>query len=218
MTDGILQRLTGVAQMSKETVPAARTSPDDASAAAVSSELAAADAADILASLEGDHHAYARLVQRYQGPIAAYMQRFTRDRARCEELVHNVFVDAYFGLSGYRGRGPLLHWLKRVGTRVGYRYWKDCQRRREEPLAANADLLTVELGEIAARDAADLVHHLLSLLSPRDRLAITLIHLESNSYAEAGRLTGWGETMVKVQAYRARKRLAKLCAERGIEL
>ena len=42
------------------------------------------------------------------------------------------------------------------------------------------------------RDAAELVHHLLAQLSPRDRLVITLIHLESHSYEEAGRLTGWG--------------------------
>ena len=85
-------------------------------------------------------------------------------------------------------------------------------------MPANADPAAVLSNANAAGEAAELVHHLLAQLSPRDRLVITLVHLESHSYEEAGRLTGWGTTMVKVQAYRARKRLAKICVERGIEL
>ncbi len=50
----------------------------------------------------------------------------------------------------------------------------------------------------------------LEQLAPRDRLVLTLLYLESRSVAEAADLAGWSETMVKVQAHRARKRLRKL--------
>jgi RNA polymerase sigma-70 factor, ECF subfamily len=210
--------LAGCMVWGRETWAAACSSHIPETEMRTSTELAALDAADIRASLGDDSQAYARLVRRYQGPVSAYMQRFTRHPAQWEELVHNVFVDAYFGLHGYSGRAPLLHWLKRIGTRVGYRYWKDCRRQRERSMPVHVDLPAIMPDEAAACDAADFVEYLLGQLSPRDRLVITLIHLESCSYEEAGRLTGWGTTMVKVQTHRARKRLARICKEKGIEL
>ena len=170
--------------------------------------------------MDGDHEAYARLVRRYQEPIAAYMQRFTRDQRQREELVHDVFVDAYFGMSSYSRRAPLLHWLRRIATRVGYRYWKGRQRqRREVALPENAGEMATQSNEIeSARHAAEVVHRILAQLAPRDRLVMTLIYLESHSLAEVAELTGWSETMVKVQSHRARNRLAKICAQMGVEL
>ena len=187
---------------------------------AASCESAAGDWADVQGSVDGDHEAYARLVRRYQEPIAAYMQRFTRDQRQREELVHDVFVDAYFGLASYSGRAPLLHWLRRIATRVGYRYWKGRQRRRREvalPESAG-EMATQSNGIESARHAAEVVHRILAQLAPRDRLVMTLIYLESHSLAEVAELTGWSETMVKVQSHRARNRLAKICAQMGVEL
>jgi RNA polymerase sigma-70 factor (ECF subfamily) len=44
-------------------------------------------------------------------------------------------------------------------------------------------------------------------------LVLTLFYLEGCAVAEIARLTGWSQTMVKVQAFRARNRLKKLLAE-----
>ena len=54
------------------------------------------------------------------------------------------------------------------------------------------------------------MHALLARLPPRDRLVLTLIYLDGCSVAEAAELTGWSQTMTKVQAHRARKKLKKL--------
>ena len=59
-------------------------------------------------------------------------------------------------------------------------------------------------------EAAETLHHVLDRLSPRDRLVITLLHLENHTVAETAALTGWSQTMVKVQAFRARSKLRKL--------
>ena len=53
------------------------------------------DQRDIAASLKGDGEAYARLVRQYQDRVAAQMWRFTRDPVVLEELVQEVFVEAY---------------------------------------------------------------------------------------------------------------------------
>lgn len=192
---------------------AAGDSPLDAEESA-----ATADVADIRETLAGDGVAYQRLVARHQQAVGDYLWRFTRDQREWEELVQDAFVEAYFSLSSYARRAPFEHWLKRIATRVGYRYWKRQYRRREETLQLVAEELPVaDDGVSSAREAAEVVHRLLAELKPRDRLVITLSTLEQRSVAEVVELTGWSKSMVKVQLHRARQRLAKLCEAKGIE-
>ena len=62
----------------------------------------------------------------------------------------------------------------------------------------------------AAGSARELVGKLLSKLPPEDRLVITLLDLEEKSVKEISELTGWGQSLVKVRAFRARRKLRKL--------
>jgi RNA polymerase sigma-70 factor (ECF subfamily) len=176
----------------------------------------------IRATLRGDGDAYAILVRKHQEAIAAQMWRFCRERGACEELTHEVFVEAYGSLRQYRGDAPLIHWLRKIATRVGYRYYKSQAARRslnliplqewDQSSAAKGDDHTVA---VERAEAAAQVHALLAKLPPRDRLVLTLIYLEGASMAEAAELIGWSETMVKVQTHRARKKLKKLCESHG---
>jgi len=68
----------------------------------------AKDRKDVTASLEGDGEAFRRLVTKYQPTIAVQMRRFSRDSSVLEELVHDVFVEAYVSLKSYQSRAPLL--------------------------------------------------------------------------------------------------------------
>jgi RNA polymerase sigma-70 factor (ECF subfamily) len=171
--------------------------------------------ADVRAAVGGDGQAYARIIRQYQGVIAGRMTRFSRDPTVVEELVHDVFVEAYLSLGRYRGDAPLEHWLQRIATRVGYRYWKRRERERVAPLPADVHDPRL-VADRSAEDAAEAVAELLERLSPRDRLVLTLLYIESRSVAEAAEMAGWSQTMVKVQAYRARKRLRELVS-RGNE-
>jgi RNA polymerase sigma-70 factor, ECF subfamily len=169
-----------------------------------------ADRADITASLAGDGEAFRRIVQRHQSAIAGRMRRFARDAAAVEELVQDVFVEAYFSLRGFSGLAPFEHWLNRIATRVGYAFLK--KRKKQMTTAGNTIALeTVPAAEPAnPQEAADTLHHVLDQLGPRDRLVVTLLHLENHTIAETAALTGWSQTMVKVQAFRARGKLRKL--------
>jgi len=46
-----------------------------------------------------------------------------------------------------------------------------------------------------------------------DRLVVTLLHLEEKSVAEVRARTGWSTALVKVRAFRARKKLQKILAQ-----
>lgn len=173
------------------------------------------DQQDITASLNGDSEAYGQLVRRYQGQVAAQMWRFTREPVVLEELVQDVFVEAYFSLKGFRGRAPFLHWLRRVAIRVGYHYWKSKARRRdrEEPLTETILKLTAAPDKLTSYEAAEAVFGLLAKLPASDRLVLTLFYLEECDTEEIASRTGWNRTLVKVRLHRARKKLKRILNE-----
>ncbi len=179
--------------------------------------VTAEDQLDIRSSLDGDEKAYARLVKRYEAQVAAQMWRFTRDRTVLEELVQDVFVEAYLSLPGFSGRAPFLHWLRKIATRVGYRYWKNKIRDEQRQGALTAwhieGLRTAEVQPPS--EAAELLHSLLLQLPPKDRLVLSLFYFEECDTREIAKRTGWSRTLVKVRAHRARQKLRILLEEAG---
>jgi RNA polymerase sigma-70 factor, ECF subfamily len=177
------------------------------------------EADDLAKSRQGDGEAYARIVKNYQSQIARRMRLFARDPAIIEELVQEVFVNVYFSLAGFRGEGAFDAWLARIATRVGYRYWKTSRRRKSEVNCGDdwwQGLAEQRIDELDPRAAERLVQDLLGRLPPRDRLVLLLVYVEGHSTAEAARLAGWSQTMTKVQAFRARRRLRALFGKLGI--
>jgi RNA polymerase sigma-70 factor (ECF subfamily) len=184
--------------------------PEDARA-----RVAAVDWDDVRLTRRGDPDAYRRLIERHQDRVARMLWRFSRDSRTHEELVQDVFVEAYLSLRSYRGQAPLEHWLARIATRVGYRYWKEKARQKAaEPfdLAKWDEAVGDGPATMALEpdDAGELLHRILARMAPRDRLVLTLRYLEQCDVVETARRTGWTKTMVKVQTMRARNRLRKL--------
>lgn len=175
-----------------------------------------ADWLDVTASLKGEGEAYARLVRRYERPITGLLWRFTRDPAQCEELVQQVFVEAYFSLKTYRGDAPLLHWLRRIATRTGYRFWRDRAKDPVEAALPEDFLEQIEAvgdDKIDPAEAAAILDALLARLPADDRLVLTLMYFEDVSTKEIAERMGWSRAKVKTQALRARRRIREI-AER----
>jgi RNA polymerase sigma-70 factor (ECF subfamily) len=111
------------------------------------------------------------------------------------------------------------HWVSRIAVNTCFNElkaerirpewrWSDFSEEEQyvlERLAASEGELH-PTPDLAARD---LLEKLLGSLSPQDRLVVQLLHLEERSVAEIRRLTGWSEPMIKVRAFRARKKLQK---------
>ena len=71
----------------------------------------------------------------------------------------------------------------------------------------------IKLDDDDALAASELLEKLLSQLKPDDRLVIQLLDLDQKTVAEISVLTGWNQTVVKVRAFRARRKLQKLLKE-----
>lgn len=176
------------------------------------------DRQDIAESLAGNGEGFARLVRRYQDRVAGQMWRFTRDKVVLEQLVQDVFVEAYLSLRGFRGRAPFLHWLRRIATRVGFRYWRSRARTedREESLKETNLNLAAASEKLAPSEAADTLYRLLGKLPPADRLVLTLFYFEDCDVKEISTRSGWNRALVKVRLHRARKKLKSLLEEAGM--
>jgi RNA polymerase sigma-70 factor (ECF subfamily) len=176
-----------------------------------SARPAAADLAAIRRVLSGDGNAFRALIDRHQSRVSGMMWRFSRDPETHGELVQDVFVQAYEGLASYRAEAPFEHWLSRIAVRVGYRHWKRGKRAPEiVSLDEWRDLPNEPAEDLEPNEAGELLHRLLAHLPPRDRLVLTLRYVEDHTVERTAELTGWSETMVKVQAWRARKKLKAL--------
>lgn len=175
------------------------------------------DWSDVVASLDGDEDAYARLVRRYEQPITGLLWRFTRDPVQCEELVQQVFVEAYFSLKTFRGEAPLLHWLRRIATRTGYRFWREKAREPVGTALPDSDILErIEAEQedgIDPAEASAVLQTLLGRLPPDDRLVLTLMYFEECGTREIAERMGWSRAKVKTQALRARRKIKEI-AER----
>ncbi len=120
----------------------------------------------------------------------------------------------------YQGAVPFPHWVSRIAVTTCIDHLR-AQKRRPEfrwaDLSENeADVLDAVMtneNDVAANDsfaAHELVHKLLDQLKPDDRLVIQLLDLEQKTIAEICALTGWNTSLVKVRAFRARRKLRKL--------
>lgn len=169
------------------------------------------------AARNGDPEAFGRLVRQYQQEISRQMWRFTRDPSVHEELTHDVFVEAWMSLRGFRNDAPWIHWLRRIAIRVGYRFWKQ-QDRAGQTSHLTSDEWSLLQGQrdqsLSAIHAAELVSLVLAQLSPEDRLVLTITMLDGCTMAEAASRCGWTVTGTKVRAFRARRRLEALLQNR----
>lgn len=172
------------------------------------------DRADVDACLRGESSAYGRIVRRYEQEIARQLWRFTRDHDELEDMVQDVFVEAYQSLRSYRSDAPLLHWLRRIATRVGYRHWR--RREREKLSRGQADVAGFPAPEEATpSEAAEYLFRVFRLLPAEDRLVLTLHYFEGCDTGEIAARMGWSRAVVKVRAFRARKKLKALMEQAG---
>ena len=140
-----------------------------------------------------------------------------------EDLAQEIFLKMFTRLAQYQGAVPFPHWVSRIAVTTCIDHLRAQKRRPEfrwadlsETEAEVLDNVITNENDVPANDAMaahELVHKLLEQLKPDDQLVIRLLDLEQKTVAEISRSTGWNQSLVKVRAFRARRKLQKLFQE-----
>lgn len=170
----------------------------------------------IRAAQSGDEPAFNTIVRACKGRLLGMASRYVQSAAELDDLAQEIFVHVWKGLKSFRFDAPFPNWLSRVAVNACLTHIKRRRRRwslfvsPDEPESIERVADTSHEAEAAGREAADRLRPALEALKPKDRLVITLLHLEERSVAEIAELTGWSESNVKVRALRARQKLKDL--------
>ena len=182
---------------------------------------------DMEACLEGlrrqDERAASDFVREFYPLVLKLVRSHLPRRSAEEDLCQVVFIKILSNIGQYSGKVPIEHWISRIAINTCLNALKAEASRPElrwsdlsvdqaallEGIASNPDSLDPS-GQATSRDV---VETLLSILKPKDRLLITMLHLEGYSMDDVRQATGWNIATIKVRAFRARQKLKQVFQE-----
>jgi RNA polymerase sigma-70 factor (ECF subfamily) len=178
--------------------------------------VAPEEAALIARAQQGDQEAFAGLVRTHQRQVYHLALRMLRDNEAAYEATQDVFLAAWQGLGGFRGKARFATWLYRIAYNHCLRA-AEAQRRenalRAELRAESArerqtnHLVSARHAGEAERAMRETVRDELAGLPPKYRSVLVLRHLQDLSYEEMAQVMQAPIGTVKTQLFRARSLL-----------
>ena len=169
-------------------------------------------------TLEGDQHAFAALVEKYQEQIHALAWQKIGDFHIAQEITQDAFITAYQNLSTLTHHNRFAGWLY-VITSNKCNMW---HRKKKPQLQSLEETDAMELEEVyyteytsrqreeaANQNRRTIVRKLLSKLGESERTVVTMHYLAGLTCEEIGRFLGVSPNTVKSRLHRARERLKK---------
>lgn len=165
--------------------------------------------------LSGDRDAYRLLVRRYADVLHGHALRMTRSPDEAADLVQRALVKGYKKLSSCREPERVGAWLFRILANMCKDHVRS-PRRDDVSMAAVQGALRsgsdpesdVEDSEIRSR-----VWGALDALSPEQREAFVLKHIEGRTYEEIAAVLDLSVAALKMRVHRAREALRGLLEE-----
>ena len=169
----------------------------------------------VQAAQRGDDVAFAALYDAYAPRVYALCLGLAGDRQAAAELVQDVFVRVWEGLSSFRGESAFSSWLHRLAVNVTLESKRKGQRRSLRVMIA-ADLQNPEDGSPALLEgpatpvdaglAMDLEGAIARL--PAGARAVFVLHdVEGYRHDEIGERLGIAEGTSRAHLFRARRLL-----------
>jgi RNA polymerase sigma-70 factor, ECF subfamily len=175
------------------------------------------DAAVVAQVLAGDKDAFRLLVERHTRSIYCVAYRMTGNQQDAEEIVQETFLRAYKSLRRFELRSTFATWLYRIAVNRSLDFLKakkmndtyqvsdgpgqdEQENERQMQLAATGPgperlLLSAETGEKIAEA--------INLLSPAERVAFTMRHMEGKSIEEISQMLNVRASAAKNSIFRA---------------
>jgi RNA polymerase sigma-70 factor, ECF subfamily len=198
--------------------------PDDAALFAEASEETDVDLVRL--AQNGDRHAFATLVTRYQRRVLGMAYHMVGNESDAADIAQDVFLKAWKALPKFEARSQFYTWIYRIAHNTGLDYLR--KRRTHSRTFAFDDAIdhshedgaTGSLshdagpdGALEHRELGERIHAALQTLSPEHRAVVMLKEIEGLSYQEIADSVGCTLGTVMSRLFYARKKLQALLAD-----
>ncbi|MEW6741468.1 MAG: RNA polymerase sigma factor [Planctomycetota bacterium] len=162
--------------------------------------------------LAGDTAAYSEIVRRHEGRLRRLVRAIVADIHLGEDVLQEVFLQAYLHLPSYRAEASLGTWLYRIAVREAQRArsrWKRAWRVLV-PFDEVAKASALVTNRVATPEEFEVLLRVLGRIPERERTPFVLHAVEGWSYTEIAQLLGCSTGTVGSWIHRARKRVQEL--------
>lgn len=161
------------------------------------------------------------LYENYSKPLYYFLWKMSGSSHLAEDLTQETFVRATISLHTYEGEEARA-WLFKVARNIYIDEWRKRKRRQAIPFLnlfySNEEMISpygLPEESILSQEAAGDLNELLSFLPEHYRTILYLREVEQFTYAEIQEAMELSEDQVKVNLYRARKKLEAIGKKRG---
>ena len=178
--------------------------------------LAAAHDIELAAlARSGGRAAFGELVRRHGAAVRAVLRRMGADPSLADDVAQDAFLTAFEQIADFRGEGTFQAWVKRIAARHYIRRWR--RDGRLDMVEGAPEPQPVFGGETSAAGRIDL-DDALKLLSPAERLCVSLCYGGGLSHAEAADALNTPLGTVKSHVKRGLDKLRERLASEGADV
>jgi len=151
----------------------------------------------VLCAGKGDLAAYSVLVDRHQHTVYGIVSRMISNQDDVDDLVQDIFVQAYRSIGGFRGQSSFSTWLHSIAVNTTIKYLRkmktrqavsidDPNARMEDALVADSDLSPSVAAEESEKQEA--VRSAVEKLPEKHRAVVVLHYFEEYSCEEIAKI------------------------------
>jgi len=176
---------------------------------------------------DGDAGAFGELVQRHQRAVYGIVSRMISDRDDVDDIVQDIFVQAFKSIPGFKGDAAFGTWVYRIAVNTTIKHMRKAKIRRaasiDDPETPLADSLVSANGD-GPEDAAEkmerdrAVRRAVESLPEKHRAVVALHYFQNFSCDEIAKITGCSVGTVWSRLHYACKKLKGQLAWLSTEL
>jgi RNA polymerase sigma-70 factor, ECF subfamily len=185
----------------------------------IAAQSEASDEALIRSMAGGDKRAFKMLYVRHHVRVFRFVMRLTGNESMAEEVVNEVFLEAWRHAQDFKGRSQVATWLLSIAR---FKTLSECRRRSEAQLDEVAAAVIEDTSDTPSismekLQRSDILQKCLAKLSPIHREVINLIYYQGKKIEEVAQCTGAPISTIKTRMHYARSRMAELLAQAGVD-
>ena len=176
-------------------------------------------------ALEGDQHAYQKLMEKYSGALTRHVQKMVRKQGEVDDLVQECFIKAFSALKSYSADYAFSTWLYKIATNHTIDYLRKRKLKTmsiDKPISTKDGEVEFELPDTTYRpdkhivedERRMLLQEAIEQLPDKYHKVIVMRHQQEKSYEEIAMELDLPLGTVKAHIFRARALLYKFLRDK----